>query len=342
MAHSFGFLDNLDPIAPMDSVSPPESVTSVGFAPLPAEQHNSLYIPPYRNPDAFPVVHGGECTCETPPLVPPTQKQKDWARKVAKQLGVKVRDLPKPMSPEGLTKCACPDENGQVAFHWAKLEPIGNSRKFKISPADISYSAGNYWEPSLRGGLAAPQDKMPIEHYPLQAVADEIEHLPSTGQEDRISSKFARYIDQVEARSLMCDGDGVSEQCSTECIPGDPVVLEIGPTRIDAKITTTHINGAVVVEFAPRASKGLAGAAPCPLQAACSIYRNCRKQFAWCVEHEGKRSRDYMGNLKLTLACPRGTMPCSTVQQVVAARYLRKDGRVCKAAGPIATKPPPL
>lgn len=43
-------------------------------------------------------------------------------------------------------------------FHWVNSEPVGASRKFTISPADISYSSGNYWQPSLRGGLAAPQD----------------------------------------------------------------------------------------------------------------------------------------------------------------------------------------
>lgn len=68
-----------------------------------------------------------------------------------------------------------------------------------------------------------------MEHYPLQATADRIPHFPASGMEDRIPSQFARYIDQVQDRSLICDGDGVSDECTTKCAPGDAVVMDIGP-----------------------------------------------------------------------------------------------------------------
>lgn len=328
----FRLLDDVEPVAPMDSVSPPSSVSTLGVEPLPGEHHNSLYIPPYRNPDNFPTVVGHTCNCEIPRRTPVTQVQKDWASKVARQLGIRASDLPKPLSPEGRVKCEC---SGDGHAEWSRAEPVPNSRNFTLESADITFPAGNFWAPALKGGLAAPEDRLPIEQYPLLAPSDQIDKIPSAAQEDRIPLKYARYMDQVSARAQRCEGDGVSERCVTDCRPGDMVDARLGSMNLDARIISTHVGGSVVIAFFPPGARDAATATvDCPLQAGCTTFRVCRAPGQWCVRQQSEHPRDFLGNLHLHLACPRGTEICRTVQQLVAGKLLHKDGKACRPVAP--------
>mmetsp|Transcript_26341 Transcript_26341/g.87292 ORF Transcript_26341/g.87292 Transcript_26341/m.87292 type:complete len:441 (+) Transcript_26341:90-1412(+) len=325
-------MDDLEPTAPMDGVNPPGIVSILSPEPLDAEHHNSMYVPPYRNPDAFPVVNGPECLCTKPPVLPPTDEQNEWAKEVAKQLGVRMSDLPKPMSDEGHIKCSCDENGAQFPHDWSKMEPITGTQNFKLFPADSTYPDGNYWSPAPKGGLVAPADVMSMENYPVQGPADRIQYLPAMAREDRVGLKFARYIDQVEKRSLDCDGDGISARCTTPCRPGDQVTAELGLRRFEASVLSTRINGMIIISFATPFAKGFLGTVPCPLRAACSAFRACLQPGRWCVQREGVYTRDHLGNLELALKCPGEAQICGSIEQVVSGKFLRKDGKLCRAA----------
>lgn len=331
---AFRALDDLEPVAPMDKVDPLGVVSVLSPEPLPGEHHNSFYVPPYRSPDPFPVVAGPNCTCEMPAQLPPTAQQMEWAQEVAKQLRIRPSQLPKPLPAVGITRCNCSGERvGSPPHDWSKLEAVPGTRKFAIVPADSTYPDGDYWSPSPLGGVIAPADVMPSGDYPVQARPDRIYPLPATAQEDRIGLKFARYMDQVEARSVQCAGDGVSERCVTPCRPGDQVEADFGLRRVtDVLVISTHVTGALVIQFKLPFAQGFLGSVPCPLEASCSAFRACRQANSFCVERESVHSRDYLGSLKLSLKCPVGTKPCAFVQQVVLGKYLRKDGKLCKAS----------
>jgi len=324
-SQQFRFLDNLEPVAPMDSVSPPGSVTTLGLEPMPGEHHNSVFVPPYRNPDPFPTTLGHHCHCTLPKPVEVTSEQKDWARSVAKQLGIRVKELPRPMSPEGRMKCTC---SGDGHALWTRWEPVPNSRNFTLESADITFPAGNYWSPSLKGGLAAPEDKLPLEQYPLQAPSDRITILPGVAQEDRVPLKYTRYMDQVSARSESCEGDGVSQRCTTECFPGDVVEAHLGSMRLDARIVSTHEASSAVIEYIPSAAQHATDTVECPLEAGCTSFRVCRQAGSWCVQQETEHPRDFLGNLHLKMSCPPETQVCRAIQQLVGGKFLRKGDRL--------------
>lgn len=329
-ASEFRFLDNMEPVAPMDIVSSPSSVATlpgVGLLPMPGEHHNSLHIPPYRNPDPFPTALGHTCNCEIPRRTPVTEEQDDWARQVARQLGIRRSALPKPLSPEGRVKCEC---SGSGHSEWTRVEPVPKSRNFTLESADITFPAGNYWAPALNAGLVAPEDRMPIEHYPLLAPSDQIKTIPGTAQEDTVPRKYARYLDQVSAREQLCDGDGVSERCVTDCLPGDPVEAHLGSTNLNARIVSTHVGGSAVIEFTPTQVRDASATVDCPLQAGCTMFRVCRAPGEWCVRQHTEHPRDFLGNLHLRLICPTGTEICRSVQQLVMGKLLRKGGRACR------------
>jgi len=342
-SNAFHFLDNMMPIAPMDSVAPASRVTTLGVEPLPGEHHNSLYLRPYYHVDPFPTVSGGFCNCEIPPDSPPTEEDHDWAKSVAKQLGMSVQDLPKPMTGKGKLKCTCTGEDGHKgdSFHWARTEPIPGTHNFTISPADLTYPAGNYWAPELKDGLIAPEDRLPLKDYPVQARADRITQLPAVAQEDRLDSKFVRYMDQVAAKALECEGDGVSERCVTDCRPGDRVVAQLGSTLLDAMIVSSHVGGSAIIQYTPAPAREAKSTVPCPIEAGCSPFRICRRLNSWCIEREAKHPRDFLGNMDLVLQCPAGTAVCSAIQQLVGGKSLKKGGKTCVPKGPLPPAPPP-
>lgn len=338
MAYEFHNLDDLEPVAPMDNVSPAWSVTTLGLEPLPGEHHNSLYIPAYTHPDAFPAVAGAKCMCQAPDHVKVTEAQQEWANEVVKQLGLRGAES----LTDNRVKCECSDGDDKgkpTAYHWMKVEPVPNSNNFTLVPADTTYGAGDYWAPRLKGGLAAPEDKLPRAEYPLQAVNDKIWPSSTVAREDGVPIEFARYMDQVEARSLRCDGDGVSERCVVDCRPGDQVRAQIFSTQFDAQIVSTHDGGWTVIEFVPAAARKAKSFLTCPVEARCSVFRPCKRRLnVQCVELQAQHPRDVFGNLQTHLACPAGTEVCGTVQQVVGAKFLSKDGKTCRPKGP-KTKP---
>lgn len=328
----FRFLDDMQPVAPMDSVNVPSSVTTLGIEPMHGEHHDALFLPPYRNPEPFPTKTRHSCNCKIPKKVEVTREQEEWTESVAKQLGLRVDQLPQPMSPEGRLKCTCTGHGDAI---WSRVEPIPNTRNFTLEAADITYPAGNYWAPHVKDGLAAPEDKLPLEHYPLQAPSDRIVVVPGVSREDRVAFKYARYMDQVEERSHDCDGDGVSDRCVTDCRPGDAVEALLGSTSLPSRIVSTHVGLSAVIEYVPVPAHRAASTVDCPLQAGCTAFRVCRKLGSWCVQQEAEHPRDFLGNLHLHMVCPRDTQVCRSVQQLVAGKLLRKDGKACRPQPPL-------
>jgi hypothetical protein len=322
-ANNFRFMDDLEPVAPMDKVGGKVVGSATGGF------RDALYIPPYLYPDAFPTVEGPTCTCREPKEVPPTEAQEELSENVAKSLGVDVSELPQPIYARGGNKCKC-DGGGEGTFHWVKLEAAGG-RNYTLTPADTTYNAGNYWEPKVRGGLVAPEDRMTAKDYPLQAKGDRVMPLPAMAKEDRIKVKFAKYIDQLEARSRECDT--VSKACTTPCRPGDNVTLVLGNTELGAEVISTHVGNALRVEFIPTAARDAAKTVPCPVTAGCSAFRICHRPGTYdCVEQKDKKTHDYQGLLKTRHVCPRRFSLCSYVQEIVTATYAKKDGKACVSA----------
>lgn len=262
---------------------------------------------------------------------------------VAKQLGVRVSELPQPQNLHGYPRCRC-NTTVDGAYHWVRDEPIYNSSAYILSPADVTYGSGNYWTPRIAGGIVAPQDKMPVGAYPLQASGDRIQPLPSNAVEDRIGGRLATYIDQLESRSRECDT--VSPRCTVPCGPGDAVELRLGNTRLNATVASVVAGAALVVEFSPAAAASSGGSVPCPLRAGCSAFRTCygaprrgargllrgAEEGPACVPQEGLAAHDSGGALRHGLRCPAGTAPCSVVEQMVDGSRLRKGGKACRPA----------
>eukprot|EP00929_Paragymnodinium_shiwhaense_P003413 TRINITY_DN103904_c0_g1_i1.p1 TRINITY_DN103904_c0_g1~~TRINITY_DN103904_c0_g1_i1.p1 ORF type:complete len:647 (-),score=123.30 TRINITY_DN103904_c0_g1_i1:175-2115(-) len=84
-ATDFRVLDNLDPVAPMDSVSAGQEVENSklldkdhGGRPMKAAgigRLDALYVPPYARPDAFPRVEGDSCICGPASVLNPAGPQ---------------------------------------------------------------------------------------------------------------------------------------------------------------------------------------------------------------------------------------------------------------------------
>ncbi|CAK0883337.1 unnamed protein product [Prorocentrum cordatum] len=337
-AYDFRHMDDLEPVAPMDRLAPDGSDEVVD---VPGAHRHALYVPPYMNPDSFPTVSGPSCDCERSEPAPLTPSEMEWARIVADQLGVPVDKLPR----GGANKCSCDNSTGSEVYHWANLDPIKGGTGYRISPADVTYASGDYWEPQVApGGVVAPEDRLPKDHYPIQARSDRISPLPTTALEDKIGVRFARYIDQLEARRAKCDDS--SPECTTPCKAGDQVVLAMGNRALNATVVSLHLARRVRVEFVPPSlspEPAVGGGAACLVAAGCDPFRFCLgaaggdgSSAGLCVEPRGVSSQGLRGALRRSLACPRGTAPCATVQQDVAASRLRRGGRAC---APLASDP---
>jgi len=192
MAYNFPFLDNMMPVAPMDSVKHGDGAYGM----------DAKYVSEYLNPDGFPGVVGKGCMCKAPDG--PTEK----------------------------IECHCGKESDNDHYTWLKDTPVTGTKNYTLTPADISYRAGNYWEPNVRGGIASPADSLPAGSYPNQAAGDRIWPLPASAAGDRIGIKYARYLDQVHDRAQECDT--VSKRCTVPCKPGDAVTGVLGNTHVDA------------------------------------------------------------------------------------------------------------
>merc|ERR1719215_2088416 len=115
-------------------------------------------------------------------------------------------------------------------------------------------------------------------------------------------------------------------------------------TEEPAKILSTHMGNMMLEEYSPMAAKKKVSA-PCPLAASCTLFRMCRKvpgqilsaqakpvAGSECMEQVAKTSFDWDGTMHKWLKCPRGTMACSTVQQMLSASSLKKGDKACRAA----------
>jgi len=297
MSYNFPYLDNLEPIAPMDRLH-----AALGKDSESGHYLDPVYVPKYLNPDSFPVVAGKGCNCSMP-----------------------TADHPK-------IECSCGGADAKDHYTWLKDSPVLGTNNFTLEPADITYRGGNYWGPKTRGGLVAPADVMPTNRYPLQALGDHVWPLPASSQEDRLPVRYARYLDQVQDRSLECDT--ISERCTTPCKPGDEVVASVGNTIFTAKIVKAYVGNAVQLEFAPPLAEGNKDTADCPVEASCSAFRFCiGDSLPHCVHAKEIDSKNWAGRLVRKHGCPKGTKVCTVVSQVVMATMLKKDGKACKAVG---------
>merc|ERR1719482_96357 len=165
MKYNFPFLDNMEPVAPMDRVNNGDGVADL----------DPKYISKYQNPHMFPVVHGNGCECQ------------------------------KPEKPEDKLKCDCGKTKKDDHYTWLKDTPVPGTNKYTLEPADITYRQGNYWDPEHRQGMVAPADALSTENYPNQAPGNKIFPLPAAALGDRIGVRFARYIDQVHDKASECD-----------------------------------------------------------------------------------------------------------------------------------------
>jgi hypothetical protein len=346
MDGDFRFLDDLDPVAPMDRIS---TVATEGIGQLVGTGHilsqpskAAQYVQPFLFPDAFPSVHGPNCNCQTPPVVVPSDADKQWAATAAKQIGIPVT-LPNAPGARGRTICTC-DGKEAASSHWTITGPTNMGQNFSLVPADATYGQGNYWHPNLAGGLAAPMDRLPPWQYPVQAPSDHIKPVPSIATEDYISRRYARYVDQLEKRKEACDK--VSKRCTVPCGPGDLVVLNVGNTQLLATVASADpAGGAFVVRFTPFGAFGVAGAKSCPLQNECTAFRMCygrpirlgkASETAVCAHQKVSTSHNWKGLLERKWACPPGTTMCSTIEQMVTGDVLSFNGKACRV------RPPPV
>lgn len=294
MAYNFDKLDNLEPVAPMDSLH-----AAVGAAAELAGPSQAVYVPKYLNPDAFPTTVGKGCNCTMPK-------------------GKKM-------------ECACGKNfNKDNHYSWLKATPVDSTANFTLTAADLTYPGGDKWGPTPEGGLASPMDALPPKRYPLQALGDEVRPLPVAAREDSIGIKFARYIDQVQDRSEGCDP--ATQKCTVDCKPGDQVVATIGNTRFNAKIAKTFVGNAVMIEYAPWAAKKAKETTSCPVEALCSSFRFCKPLGKPCVDIKDKKTQNWAGMLVVSHECPKGSKVCKTVSQTLMANEVHKGGKPCKAA----------
>jgi len=299
MAYDFNILDNMEPTAPMDRLHAALGRNS-GYPTVDGHWLNPIYVPPYLNPDAFPTADGKGCNCSMATAVNPK------------------------------IECSC-DEN----LHYTRLKdtPVLGTNNYTLEPADITYPAGNYWGPETKDGLIAPADVLPTKKYPNQALADRIWPLPVSASSDRIGIRFSRYMDQVNDRAADCDT--ISERCTVPCKPGDKVVVVHGNMIFDGKIVKAFVGNAIQVEFAvsPGDMNGETDSTDCPIQTACTAFRYCKKpDLAACSSHlKDKEHHNWQGNLVRKYVCPDGFKVCKTVNEMVMANMVTKDGKACKA-----------
>jgi len=356
-ANELRMMDDLEPVAPLDrvtqDVSPEVPSVEDMSAPVRTGQRfegglvrGPLFVPPYLYPDAFPAVTGSKCLCGpmgTSKAIK-TLGGSDTLSQVDHLTGEQVQSLyrayGKAKVDEFLKKveakaahhyCNC-GKNPDGVYRYERAVPVFNSTQYVLEPADASYSAGNYWQPRPKDGIVAPAETLPRKGYPLQAPSDDLPMVQAAAIEDRLDSRFARYLDQVEVRSQECDT--VSEECTTACHKGDKVTLLLGSTIVDAYVVSVHIGNALTVQFTPGAVKahGADSTLACGVEAGCTVFRPCHaSDGTGCVEEEDLKKKDFAGNLQITSQCPAGTSLCRTVRQLVGATFARKGGRACKA-----------
>jgi len=292
MSNSFPFLDNLEPVAPMDSMHHGDG----------AFGHDAIYVPPYLNPDGFPTLQGKGCMCQSATAA------------------------------TGRIRCHCGKAVKNPHYTWLKDTPVVGTNNYTLEPADITYSAGNYWRPKpAGGGVISPADKMPRAAYPNQAPGDYVWPVPATADGDRVGLRYARYLDQVQARSEDCDT--VSEKCTVSCRPGDWVTVVLGSTRLSAQVTRTFVGNAAEIEFAPTAAASATVTVDCPVEDECSAFRFCRQSVPGqhCVHQKEVQTHNWHGTLVTKFECPANTAVCRLVRQMTMANLLEKQGKACKA-----------
>lgn len=332
-------LDNQE-VASMDRVGAQDASSAVTAGsdgappPGPGMMRRAIYIPPYLYPDAFPEVSGSPCVCQAPESKPPTKEQLDWARTVAESLGLTVSQVLGPTGHQGLLTCDCGSApaNGQVT-RWVRDQPLAGSAKFQLTAADRTVGHVNYWRPDASpGGLVAPMDALPDSDYPLQAKGDRVaQEVIDAARGDRVPANVARYMGQSDQRRAC---DGVSRDCTELCKAGDKVSLLSGNLQLKATVVSLAAGGGVQVKFSPSSTALASDAVPCPLEAGCSNFRPCRpvNSAKRCAKLVAENKLDLNGFVKTTLTCPKDTVACGTVKQVVQPRFLQKGGKMCRVA----------
>jgi hypothetical protein len=277
---------------------------------------DAVFVPPYMRPDAFPTVHGPTCTCGPTGALP--------SQPAVQQVA-----------------CNCTGEGHD--FKFVKFDPLYNSSKFTLSPADMTYSSGDYWLPHAEGSLQAPGDKLPMDGYPIQAPAEEVWLVPATARKDRLPGKFARYVDQLKYREE-CLNDVLSFNCTVPCRINDVVNFHAGSSQAMSKVLNLEMPDAMTIEFVPTAAEG--ATVPlrpvCSLQDACSIFDVCWKAGSSCMPQETHDYRDFLGNLQHIQECPPGYTLCGKIQMTVKATMLKIGDRACRPEGPMKPTLPPF
>eukprot|EP00434_Breviolum_minutum_P015559 symbB.v1.2.013702.t1/scaffold974.1/size359025/9 len=267
------FLDDLEPIAPLDAVGTAGNGHEIVDAGIPRQggaRRPALYVPPYLYPDAFPSTASDRCRCEAPKKEELTKEDKLWAREVAKQLGLPLAQVMEPRDFRGVAHCDCGNAPtaGQV-FRYVK-STAENSSVFTLEGADPTFPFGSYWEPEVvnSAGLVAPGDALQKHQFPLQAPFDEVDQDKEIyAKHDRIPLKYARYFDQLESRLPEC------QDCTSACTAGDQVLFQLGNLQRNATVVLAAGANAAQIEFLT----GLEGGA-CPVEAGCSMLRVCTSQ----------------------------------------------------------------
>lgn len=292
MRFNFPFLDNLEPVAPMDRVNKGNSIADM----------DTRYISEYVNPDAFPTVSGKGCMCESP------------------------------TNPDEKIECQCGDKADTDHYTWLKDTPVPGTNKFTLEPADITYRHGNYWHPQHAGGIASPAEKLPLHSYPNQAPFDRISPIPASADGDRIRLKYVRYIDQVYDRSQECDGvsdkctvlcrpgDAVMLNLGNTFIPATVLKTFVGNAAVVEFVPKEAMAGGRLATCSMRDA--------CSAFRFCKG----GGRRARCVAQQDDESHDWSGSLVMKHKCPLGTLVCGKVQQVTMANFLVKDGKACRAA----------
>lgn len=333
-AHS-PFIDDLEPVAPLDAVAAPGAVAAAGIPRQGGARRPALYVPPYLYPDAFPASAKDICHCDAPKEEKLTKEEELWAAEVAKQLNLPLSQVMHPTDFKGIAHCDCgaaEKADGRV-FRYVKTQAT-NSSGFTVAGADPTFPHGSYWEPEAvdASGLMAPADQLRPEDLPPQAPFDEVDLASNLAQHDKIPKKIAKYLDQVESRSSNCDDP--TKPCSADCSAGDAVSFELGNTRRAATVLATAAGNALEIEFAT----GLAAGDVCAAEAGCSLFRVCAPKPGLgaaaprqCVAQDSDERLSWQGHIERHFQCPENTAGCKRVRQVVQGLYLRKEGKPCRA-----------
>jgi len=301
------FLDNLEPIAPMDRLH-----AALGIDPEPGPG-NAMFIPEYLNPEVFPSGKAGKgCNCTMP-----TAKNKTIQCSCEKSIEYIPRGV--------FTK--------QNDYTWLKETPILGTENFTLTPADVTYPGGDYWGPKTNSHLVAPADVLPADAYPNQAFRS-FRHshpqLPASARKDALPVKYSRFLDQIQDRSLECDT--ISKRCTVPCKPGDDVQATIGNLLVQAKIVKAFVGNAVQVKFTPQLAVGAKETAECPLQVGCTAFRFCKTPDSHCIREIDIKTFNWGGFLHKKYQCPPGSKVCKEVNQVIMATQARKGEKSCRAA----------